>query len=93
MSYLGMNKAQSARLRISTFNPLVEVIAVEHRVTTENALELLANHDLIIDATDNYSSRYILSDACILLNIPLVSGSAIGFEGQVSLLCTSTSPW
>ena len=88
-----MSKVESAKLRISNFNPTIQVNAIQSRVTPTTALELLAGHDIIVDGTDNYQTRYVLSDACILLGIPLMSGSAIGFEGQLTLLCTPHGPW
>ena len=88
-----MSKVESAKLRISNFNPTIEVHAIQARVTPTTALELLAGHDIIVDGTDNYQTRYVLSDACILLGIPLMSGSAIGLDGQLTLLCTPQGPW
>ena len=88
-----MSKIESAKLRISELNPQVEVKATKARITPSTAMELLSGHDIIVDSTDNYQSRYILSDACILLRIPLMSGSAIGFEGQLTMLCHPQGPW
>ena len=88
-----MSKVESAKLKVSKFNPTIQVNAVPSRLTPDTALALLAGHDMIIDATDNYQARYVLSDACVILQIPLMSGSAIGFEGQLTLLCTPQGPW
>jgi molybdopterin/thiamine biosynthesis adenylyltransferase len=83
----------SAQIRIQKLNPHVVVEPIQVRIIADNALENLSGCALVVDATDNYKARYILSDACVLLGIPLVSGSAIGFEGQITVLCTSHGPW
>lgn len=90
---IGMNKAQSAVTRARALNPEVSVTAVPCTLTTENALDLLRGFDVIVDATDNYQARYVMSDACVMLGLPLVSGSAIGFEGQITVLCMPNGPW
>jgi adenylyltransferase/sulfurtransferase len=90
---IGISKAISAKQRIVALNPLIEVVCIVERVNCTNVLDIIQGHTVIIDATDNIQARYILSDACILLKIPLVSGSAIGFEGQITVLCTPHGPW
>ncbi|WP_157697163.1 ThiF family adenylyltransferase [Brachybacterium avium] len=82
---LGRSKAVAAADHLHALNPEVTVRAVVEVVTHENALELLAGHHLVLDGTDNFPTRYLASDACELLDIPLVWGSILGFAGQVSV--------
>ncbi|MDO5662756.1 MAG: ThiF family adenylyltransferase [Brachybacterium sp.] len=81
----GQSKAESAAERMRTTNPEVDVRAVQEAVTTQNALELLGGHDLVIDGSDNFPTRYLVSDACEMLELPLVWGSILGFAGQLSV--------
>ncbi|MDN5820900.1 MAG: ThiF family adenylyltransferase, partial [Brachybacterium sp.] len=82
---LGRSKAVAAAEHLHALNPEVTVHAVVDVVTPENALEQLAGHHLVLDGTDNFPTRYLASDACELLDIPLVWGSILGFAGQVSV--------
>ncbi|WP_245851117.1 ThiF family adenylyltransferase [Brachybacterium vulturis] len=82
---LGRSKAVAAAEHLHALNPEVTVRAVVDVVTPENALEQLAGHHLVLDGTDNFPTRYLASDACELLDIPLVWGSILGFAGQVSV--------
>lgn len=82
---LGRPKAVAAAEHLRALNPEVRVRAVVEVVTPENALEQLAGHHLVLDGTDNFPTRYLASDACELLDIPLVWGSILGFAGQVSV--------
>lgn len=82
---LGRSKAVAATEQLRALNPGVKVRAVVDVVTPENALEQLAGHHLVLDGTDNFPTRYLASDTCELLDIPLVWGSILGFAGQVSV--------
>jgi len=82
---VGSLKVESAAIRIKQLNPEVEVVEHEVRLNVENALELLAGYDVIIDGTDNFPTRYTVSDACEILGTPWVFGSIHRFEGQVSV--------
>lgn len=82
---LGKKKALVASKRLTLLNPEVKLITHEVRLTSENAIAILKNYDVIIDGTDNFPTRYLLNDACILLNKPLVYASILKFEGQVSV--------
>lgn len=82
---LGELKAESARRRLRLINPLVECEAVAERFTASNAIELVRRHDVVVDASDNVGTRYLANDACAVARKPLVSGSAIGLEGQVTV--------
>ena len=82
---LGRSKAVAAAEHLRAQAPQVEVRAVVEAVTPANALELLAGHDLVLDGTDNFPTRYLASYACELLDLPLVWGSILAFSGQVSV--------
>jgi molybdopterin/thiamine biosynthesis adenylyltransferase/rhodanese-related sulfurtransferase len=89
---IGLAKADSARETLAEINPHVRVDAIKHRVSRENALDLVAAYDVVIDGTDNFPTRYLLNDACVLSGRPLVYGSVDRFEGQVSLFATERGP-
>jgi len=85
MEDLGKNKAESASIRLKKLNPHVSVTPITHKLTSTNALAVLTGYDLVIDATDNFPTRYLVNDACVLLSIPLIYGSIYRYEGQVSV--------
>lgn len=87
-----MNKAISAVQRINKLNPNVQCTAIAERFSTINALGLVSSHDLVIDATDNFETRYIINDACVLAKKPFITGSAVGLEGQVTMILPGTTP-
>jgi adenylyltransferase/sulfurtransferase len=82
---VGQLKAEVAKKKINKLNPDVQIIAYPQRLTNENAIDILGKYDVIIDGTDNFPSKYLLNDACILLNKPMVYGSVSKFEGQVAV--------
>ena len=82
---VGNLKIDSARERIKRLNPNVEVFTFDKRITSENALEIIREFDIICDCSDNFGTRYLINDACLILDKPLVFGSVQGFEGQVSV--------
>mmetsp|Transcript_28572 Transcript_28572/g.60304 ORF Transcript_28572/g.60304 Transcript_28572/m.60304 type:complete len:644 (+) Transcript_28572:98-2029(+) len=82
---VGMNKALSAKQAMLSLNPTVSCTALAIMISAENAMELVSQHDVVVDACDNPRTRYLLNDACILANKPLVSGSAMGTEGQLTV--------
>jgi adenylyltransferase/sulfurtransferase len=89
---VGRPKLESARARIADLNPNVNVETYDTRLTSENALEILARYDLIVDGTDNFPTRYLVNDACVLLGKPNVYGSIFRFDGQASVFCTADGP-
>ncbi|HEU4586652.1 MAG TPA: molybdopterin-synthase adenylyltransferase MoeB [Gemmatimonadaceae bacterium] len=89
---LGRPKLDSARDRIADVNPHVHVETYDTRLTSQNALEILRGYDVVIDGTDNFPTRYLVNDACVLSGIPNVYGSIFRFEGQVSVFATETGP-
>jgi sulfur-carrier protein adenylyltransferase/sulfurtransferase len=91
-SDIGVHKVDSARASILEINPFVEV--AEHRtfLTSDNALEIIEPYDLVIDGTDNFPTRYLVNDACVLLGKPNVYGSIFRFEGQLSVFWAEEGP-
>jgi molybdopterin/thiamine biosynthesis adenylyltransferase/rhodanese-related sulfurtransferase len=89
---VGRPKLDSARDRIRDVNPHVEVVPHEARLTSENALEIIREYDLVVDGTDNFATRYLVNDACVLLRKPNVYGSIFRFEGQATVFCTDDGP-
>ena len=84
-SDIGRPKAESARDSIREVNPLVTVRTHQERLDSSNVLEIFGDYDLIVDGTDNFATRYLVNDACVLLGKPYVWGSIFRFEGQVSV--------
>jgi adenylyltransferase/sulfurtransferase len=82
---VGRSKAESARETIQAINPNVEVELYSTRISSENALDLIRPYDIVVDGTDNFPTRYLTNDACVLLNKPNVYGSIFRFEGQASV--------
>jgi len=89
---VGRPKIASARDRIQDINPHVEIETHETRVTSENALRLFVNYDVIVDGTDNFPTRYLVNDACVLAGKPNVYGSIFRFEGQASVFWAERGP-
>ncbi|MGF1724754.1 molybdopterin-synthase adenylyltransferase MoeB [Photobacterium nomapromontoriensis] len=89
-SDVGVNKAESARQSILEINRFTEVICHQLRLDPENALAIISDYDLVLDGTDNFSTRYLVNDACVLANKPYVWGSIFRFEGQASVFWEST---
>ncbi len=91
-SDIGKSKAVSAAESIAEINPYVKVNLHTDRLESDNALDIFAGYDLILDGTDNFATRYLVNDACVLLNKPYVWGSIFRFEGQVSLFWAEYGP-
>ena len=91
-SDVGRPKLDSAKDRIKDINPFVEVDTYEVPLTSENALEILEPYDVIVDGTDNFPTRYLTNDACVLLGKPNVYGSIFRFEGQASVFYAEEGP-
>ena len=82
---VGNLKINSARERIKRFNPNIEVLTFNERINSENVIEIIKDFDIICDCSDNFGTRYLINDACLILNKALVFGSVQGFEGQISV--------
>jgi sulfur-carrier protein adenylyltransferase/sulfurtransferase len=91
-STLGQPKLQSAEARLTDVNPNVRIEQHETRLTSENALEILREYDIVVDGSDNFPTRYLVNDACVLLGKPNVYGSIFRFEGQASLFYAKEGP-
>jgi adenylyltransferase/sulfurtransferase len=89
---VGRKKLASAQDRLREVNPLVAVEPHDARLDASNALELFRRYDLVIDGTDNFATRYLVNDACVLTGRPNVYGSVHRFEGQASVFCTPAGP-
>ncbi len=91
-SDIGKPKAVSAKESINEINPFVDVRLHEERLDSSNVMEIFADYDLIVDGTDNFATRYLVNDACVLLDKPYVWGSIFRFDGQVSVFWDSHGP-
>ena len=91
-SGIGKPKLDSAVQRLRGINPHVDIRAFATRLTSENALEILGDFDISLDGSDNFPTRYLINDACVLLGKPYVYGSILRFDGQVSLFSAREGP-
>lgn len=89
---VGRPKLDAAVARLRALNPHVEVVPHPVRLTSENALEILAQYDVVVDGTDNFPTRYLVNDACVLLGKPYVYGSILRFDGQVAVFGAKDGP-
>ena len=91
-SDVGRPKAVSAMESITEINPLVNVVLHQERLDSDNAMQIFADYDLIVDGTDNFATRYLVNDACVLLGKPYVWGSIYRFDGQASVFWAEHGP-
>jgi adenylyltransferase/sulfurtransferase len=91
-SDIGRSKAESARDSVREINPLIQVNIHEQRLDSSNVLELFSQYDLVVDGTDNFATRYLVNDACVLLGKPYVWGSIYRFDGQASVFWAEHGP-
>jgi len=89
---VGKFKAQTAAYKLKLQNPFVDFQVYNQSLDSSNALSVIKDYDLVIDGTDNFSSRYLINDACVILKKPLVFGSILQFEGQVSVFNYQNGP-
>ncbi|HXN65460.1 MAG TPA: molybdopterin-synthase adenylyltransferase MoeB [Candidatus Acidoferrales bacterium] len=89
---VGKAKSEAAKARLASLNPAIEITTYNTRLTSVNALDLFRDYDLIVDGTDNFPTRYLVNDACVLLGKPNVYGSIFRFEGQVSIFGMPDGP-
>jgi adenylyltransferase/sulfurtransferase len=92
VSDVGKSKAESAKESIAEINPYVTVVLHKERLDSSNVMEIFAPYDLIIDGTDNFATRYLVNDACVLLHKPYVWGSIYRFDGQASVFWADHGP-
>jgi adenylyltransferase/sulfurtransferase len=89
---IGMNKGESAKKTFELLNPDVNINVIKERVTSKNILELLKDYDIVVDGSDNFPTRYLVNDACVMLKKPLVSGAILRFEGQITTILPGEGP-
>ena len=89
---VGRSKLESAKSRLNALNPEVEVVTHEMALSSQNALGLFADYDVVIDGTDNFPTRYLVNDACVLQGKPNIYGSIFRFEGQASVFAAQDGP-
>jgi molybdopterin/thiamine biosynthesis adenylyltransferase/rhodanese-related sulfurtransferase len=89
---VGMSKVDSAEQQINALNPDVKVVKYETRLDSSNIMEIIEGYDVIVDGVDNFPTRYLLNDATVRLQIPVVSASILGFDGQLSIFAPYVGP-
>ena len=89
---VGASKLETASRRLAGINPHVRLTPHAARLTSSNALDIFAGYDLVVDGTDNFATRYLVNDACVLSGIPNVYGSIFRFDGQASVFATAAGP-
>jgi len=89
---VGRPKLHSAKDRLQAINPEVRIDLYETHLTSANALQILGPYDIVIDGTDNFPTRYLVNDACVLLGKPNVYGSIFRFDGQAAVFCPGRGP-
>ena len=89
---IGKSKSEIAKQKLAGQNPLIEIESFNSKLSTQNALEIFSKYNIIVDGTDNFATRYMINDACVLLGKSLVSGSIYKFQGQVSVFNLQNTP-
>jgi adenylyltransferase/sulfurtransferase len=89
---VGRPKLEAARERLEGLNPDIAIVTHEAKLTSENALQILRDYDIVVDGTDNFPTRYLVNDACVLLGKPNVYGSIFRFEGQATVFALPDGP-
>ena len=83
---LGILKTESAKATFESLNPDVTVVGMKERISKDNIFDLIREYDIVVDGSDNFPTRYLVNDACVMLRKPLVSGAILRFEGQVTTI-------
>jgi sulfur-carrier protein adenylyltransferase/sulfurtransferase len=89
---IGKQKASLTSERLAEINGAINIQIYPERLSRQNVIEIMRGFDLVLDGTDNFSTRYLVNDACLMLGIPLISASILKFEGQLSVLCVPGGP-
>ncbi len=89
---IGMPKVESAKRTFEALNPDVRVIAMQRRLSKDDILDLIRDYDVVVDGSDNFPTRYLVNDACVMAGKPLVSGAILRFEGQVTTIVPHDGP-
>jgi len=91
-STIGMDKTESAKMRLLGLNPDMKITTYNERLNADNAMDIISGYDIVVDGTDNFPTRYLLNDVCVILKKPVVHGSIFRFEGQVSVFDPENGP-
>ncbi len=89
---VGRSKAESAKATFEALNPDVHIIPVRQRISTDNIFGLIREYDIVVDCSDNYPTRFLVNDACVMLKKPLVTGAVAQFEGQLTVVVPGEGP-
>jgi molybdopterin/thiamine biosynthesis adenylyltransferase len=89
---IGRKKIDSAEEKLKALNPSINIVKHETMLTSANALDIIKDYDIVADGTDNFPTRYLVNDACVILKKPNAYGSIFRFEGQASVFATETGP-
>ncbi|WP_432222382.1 HesA/MoeB/ThiF family protein [Flavobacterium sp. TMP13] len=82
---VGLSKVTTAKAVLEKLNPLITITAIEKKLMIENATQIIADYDIVVDGSDNFATRYLVNDTCVLLGKTLIYGSILGFEGQLAV--------
>lgn len=89
---IGMPKVESAKKTFEALNPDVNIIAMQKRISKDDILDLIKDYDIVVDGSDNFPTRYLVNDACVMAGKPLISGAILRFEGQVTTIVPGDGP-
>jgi len=89
---IGMPKVESAQKTFNALNPDVTIVPLKVRISKDNIIDLIRDYDIVVDGSDNFPTRYLVNDACVMSGKPLVSGAILRFEGQVTTLVPGNGP-
>lgn len=89
---IGIPKVESARTTLNALNPDVEIIPIKARLTSANVIDIIKDYDIVVDGSDNFPTRYLINDACVILNKPLVHGGIFRFDGQAFTIVPYKGP-
>ncbi|MBI5789392.1 MAG: molybdopterin-synthase adenylyltransferase MoeB [Candidatus Schekmanbacteria bacterium] len=91
-STVGKYKAESAKATMEAINPDTKVVTYNHRLNVHNIMEIFSQYDVVLDGCDNFATRYLVNDACVLLKKPLISGAIFRFDGQLTVIAPGQGP-
>ncbi|HCC69271.1 MAG TPA: adenylyltransferase [Nitrospiraceae bacterium] len=89
---IGIPKVESAKATFESLNPDVNVVALNEKINKDNIRDLISDYDAVVDGSDNFPTRYLVNDACVMLKKPLISGAILKFEGQVTTIIPGNGP-
>jgi molybdopterin/thiamine biosynthesis adenylyltransferase len=89
---IGMPKVESAKKTFEALNPDVNIVAMQRRISKDDILDLIKDYDIVVDGSDNFPTRYLVNDACVMAGKPLISGAILRFEGQVTTIMPGDGP-